>query len=1109
MLAQFIAQPHTHPLTPKTIMVQSPGMGTWLKIALAERNGVAAGLNFPLPSSFIWNLFHLVLPEVPKENNFTKDAMTWKLLHILPQKLQIPAYKPLKDYLEQDTRHTARLYSLCRQIADIYDQYLVFRPEWILAWEQNQALACQSTQEAMDAQPWQADLWRALVQFNEEHLQLNTMHRANLHQTFLQALDAHQDLTQHFGDRIYVLGISSMPLQTLDILFHLSKKIDVCLFHLNPCAHYWGDLIDTQHRARALKLFGTHKSLPEDWQEQLQVGNPLLAHNGKLGREFMDLLLELPTDQVQMSIDAFEAHEQEDLSILQRIQNDMLHLEIREQQHINAVQLFESNVGKTTISPDDISLSIFSCHSPMRELEILQDQLLQRLAADPQLRLQDIVVMMPQVADYAPYIDAVFGQQKDQLRLRYAISDRGALAENPVLQSFLDLLHIHETRFGLSEMMSLLETPAIYRKFNLDEQDLHLIKDWLQQAGVRWGRHAAHREEHQVPAFHQHSWAFGLKRLLLGYAMPDHAPLYDAHLPLAGIEGQATQALGGLFDFIEQLDALKSNLSQTAHSSKRISQLRYILQCFYKPKEEEQDALLAIEETINQLEQQWQQAQFYSTQDIHLVQHFFKEKLQESKVGQRFLAGAINFCTLMPMRAIPFKVVCLLGMNAKDYPRQQQHMGLDLIKHTPTRKGDRSRRHEDRYLFLEALLSAREQLYISFIGHDIRDNTERLPSLLVSELIDYCKQTLITPDLAGQIGDTLEQTSELAQKAMQQVEQRLITQTPLQPFDDRHYQPHHPLQSFSQHWLPLAQAIPLALTPTDNFKIEQEKQLELKTLLRFYRDPCKYFFQRVLKINWDQQEQPYQDDEPFALNALERYQIKKELIEDQAHHDDSSSITQARHSAQGHLPHQPFAQLVMQKLTQDIQPIATQLKTWLQKSTTKHNIQLDLESVQLVGVVEAIEQTSICLAYHPTEVKAYKLNQIAIEHLAMQAQGQAFSFYLADSIHLYHFAPLAMQEAKEQLNRVVDFFYEGQKHPLPFHDCIWDYVYTSGDEQQKHHAAEKSFMSRDATQNLYQNRLFQFPQDLEQPRLQALIQQVLTPLQHLYTYEKLSEGSIQ
>ena len=559
MVAQLLSN-NTSPFHEHQVMVQSPGMGTWLKIQLAEQHGISAGIEYPLPSSFIWKLFHWVLPHAPEENNFTKEAMTWKLVQILPNLLQQPLYQSLQDYLNQGKPYDLRLYQLCRKIADVYDHYLMFRPEWILEWEAGATNADPHIAKAMAAQAWQAELWRELVAYNQNKLKLNAYHRANLHQEFIAGLKKQQNLQTWLGDKIYIFGISSMSVQTLEIIHELSKHLEVFVCYMNPCQHYWGDLIDPKHRAKALKLFDSEKGLPEDWQEQLIVGNTLLAHNGKLGREFVDLLLQLPTEDLNMNIEAFAPNanlDHQPLSLLHQIQNDILELEMRGTQNPNDALLYHSNEGKTTLNPDDKSLSFWSCHSLMREVEVLHDQLMQTLAENPHIKLKDIVVMMPNVAEYAPYIDAVFGKKQAQHKLRYAISDRGALEENPTLQSFMDLLKVHELRLGYSEVMRFLEVPAIQNKFQLNDTDLSTVRLWLQAAGVRWGRDQNHRAEHNMPAFHQHSWAFGIRRILLGFAMPNDADLFMDHLPLEGVEGQSTQCLGGLLNFLEALDRFK------------------------------------------------------------------------------------------------------------------------------------------------------------------------------------------------------------------------------------------------------------------------------------------------------------------------------------------------------------------------------------------------------------------------------------------------------------------------------------------------------------------------------------------------------------------------
>ncbi|PKI07935.1 exodeoxyribonuclease V subunit gamma, partial [Shewanella sp. 11B5] len=267
-------------LASEHVLVQSPGMSTWLRLEIAKHNGIAAALSFPLPSSFTWQLCHDLLPDVPKDNAFTKAAMTWKLMDLLPSLLDNPDFSPLKQYLspQVDTTtdiadtdiidtdvdantdtdiHTAnshailqlnqshdaiKLFQLCGRIADIFDQYLVYRPEWILAWEQNQPLSSIDNRLALDEnQQWQPILWRALIDYNQHHLHASHYHRANLHADLITTLANPDTDLSMLPARLYVFGISSMPPQTLDVLYHLASRIDVIMLSLSPCQHYWGD----------------------------------------------------------------------------------------------------------------------------------------------------------------------------------------------------------------------------------------------------------------------------------------------------------------------------------------------------------------------------------------------------------------------------------------------------------------------------------------------------------------------------------------------------------------------------------------------------------------------------------------------------------------------------------------------------------------------------------------------------------------------------------------------------------------------------------------------------------------------------------------------------
>ncbi|WP_298773508.1 exodeoxyribonuclease V subunit gamma [uncultured Shewanella sp.] len=999
-------------LQPEHILVQSPGMSTWLRLEIAKHNNIAAVLEFPLPSSFIWQLCHTLLKDVPKENAFTKAAMTWKLMDLLPRLLERETFKPLKDYLlgaqTSSTKHSLhehslhehsqegftdaqnplklsqnplKLYQLCSRIADIFDQYLVYRPDWIAAWENNEAPLSLSEEQA-----WQPELWRALIDFNANELQQSQYHRANLHHALFTALDDPNTDLSGLPQRLFVFGISSMAPQTLEVIYYLAKRIDVVMLSLSPCQHYWGDIIDPKLRARMALEYAGKKQLDALWEDKLEVGNPILANNGKMGRELLDLILSLPESHTQFNFDCFidpltlntSNSGNNPQSLLAGVQSDILNLETRGQSLGPDASLYLSLEGRRPLDQNDTSITLRSCHSPLREIETLHDHLLEMLSNNPALSPKDIVIMMPDVAAYAPYIDAVFAAKQGTHYLPYAIADRGAAQESPLINSFLHLLNINQSRFALTDILGILEVPAVLRRFGLDNDDLSLIRQWLEQANIRWGRDEKSRMKQDLPPFNQNSWAFGIKRLLLGYAFSDASPLYHDTLAVEGIEGQSAQALGQLLNFIETIDNHQVLLATPLPITQRQAQLDEMLTDFYDVDDDEREQLQTVRDALCKLSTELNEAKHQQAIAIEVLHTWFKQTLSESRVGQRYLAGSVNFCTLMPMRSIPFKLVCLLGMNDGIYPRVQYPVGFDLVAHFGPRKGDRSRRLDDRYLFLEALLSAREQLYISYIGHSERDNSERIPSMLITELVEYCQLCYLPDRFQHQEANCVSPTD--IQLIEQAIAQQLLQKMPLQPFDNKLYQDQSSdseqniQQSYAAQWCPVQAQQPndndedkhslthsakfteqhssqyqsfigkntpanqdstemlsaalsdslLKQSQTNINGIESENHtLDLSAFIRFYRNPAQYFFKRRLKVDLNLDIQIDHNDEPFSLNNLERHKLQTTILDDTLDKNLSQPDPQfyQKLQASGDLPLSPFDTLLLNEYQKDLLPL--------------------------------------------------------------------------------------------------------------------------------------------------------------------------------------------
>ncbi|EIG3853094.1 exodeoxyribonuclease V subunit gamma [Escherichia coli] len=1007
------------PFEPEMILVQSTGMAQWLQMTLSQKFGIAANIDFPLPASFIWDMFVRVLPEIPKESAFNKQSMSWKLMTLLPQLLEREDFTLLRHYLTDDS-DKRKLFQLSSKAADLFDQYLVYRPEWLAQWETGHLV-----EGLGEAQAWQAPLWKALVEYTHE-LGQPRWHRANLYQRFIETLESATTCPPGLPSRVFICGISALPPVYLQALQALGKHIEIHLLFTNPCRYYWGDIKDPAYLAKLLTRQRRHsfedRELPlfRDSENAGQlfnsdgeqdVGNPLLASWGKLGRDYIYLLSDLESSQ---ELDAFVDVTPDNL--LHNIQSDILELENRAVAGVN-IEEFSRSDNKRPLDPLDSSITFHVCHSPQREVEVLHDRLLAMLEEDPTLTPRDIIVMVADIDSYSPFIQAVFGSAPADRYLPYAISDRRARQSHPVLEAFISLLSLPDSRFVSEDVLALLDVPVLAARFDITEEGLRYLRQWVNESGIRWGIDDDNVRELELPATGQHTWRFGLTRMLLGYAMESAQGEWQSVLPYDESSGLIAELVGHLASLLMQLNIWRRGLAQERPLEEWLPVCRDMLNAFFLPDAETEAAMTLIE-------QQWQAiiaeglgAQYGDAVPLSLLRDELAQRLDQERISQRFLAGPVNICTLMPMRSIPFKVVCLLGMNDGVYPRQLAPLGFDLMSQKPKR-GDRSRRDDDRYLFLEALISAQQKLYISYIGRSIQDNSERFPSVLVQELIDYIGQSHYLP------GDEALNCDESEAR----VKAHLTCLHTRMPFDPQNYQPGE-RQSYAREWLPAAsqtgkahsefvQPLPFTLPET----------VPLETLQRFWAHPVRAFFQMRLQVNFRTEDSEIPDTEPFILEGLSRYQINQQLLNALVEQDDAERLFR-RFRAAGDLPYGAFGEIFWETQCQEMQQLADRVIACRQPGQSME-IDLACNGVQITGWLPQVQPDGL-LRWRPSLLSVAQGMQLWLEHLvycASGGNGESRLFLRKDGE--WRFPPLAAEQALHYLSQLIEGYREGMSAPL-------------------------------------------------------------------------------
>ena len=1063
--------PLQSPFDKEVVLVQSPGMSQWLKIGLSENLGVAAQVDFPLPSSFIWQLYQQLLPNVPKESAFNKPNLAWKLFAILPTCIDEPLYLPLKTYLEGDI-DGQKTFALCEKIADVYDQYLMYRPHWIATWDSGV-----DTLDDVDISiaPWQPDLWRRLVKLSKT-LGQSQFHRANMQGQLLSALESMD--SSLLPKRISLFGISAIASSQLDVFEALSKKTEVFLFFFNPSEHYWGDIIDEKTAAKINAKYAKmplveaqQKKQTNPDEEYYFIGNPLLSSWGKLGRDYFEQLVQLDARWIDGFIDAF------DDSLLGQVQSEIYQLAFKGESLTDNKEWFINDEGKLPISAHDTSITLSDCHTPLREVERLHDYLLNLFNQNPTLTPKDIIVMMPDVGTYSPYIEAVFGGAQGSRFIPYALADLAIEQEKPVLSSFASLANLPFSRFGVSDILDLLQVTQIAEKFGLEAHEYEQIHYWLERVGVKWGINAEHKQSFDFPAIDLNTWQHGLNRLLLGIAMRDEQCPFNGIYSADEVEGMALDTLNKLVHFIDVLQDFKAKLTPDDTLSNKAHILSELLNAIYESESDDSWDLLVLQKVLEDIAKHHDNGDYSKAVSQRIVSYLIKQGIQEKGVGQRFLVGQVNFCTLMPMRAVPFKVVCMLGLNDADYPRTVQPIGFDLVPYSKKQKGDRSRKLDDRYLFLEALLSARDNLYMSYIGRSCFDNQPRMPSTLVSELLEYIGRSF-----------------KLSEPSDKPLPECLITQQHLQPFNSLYYSAPSDEQagvnnhSYNPIWLPSEAIEPKAITALD---VTPPELLDLDVFIRSVCHAQESFYQQSLGLRLPQFNDIAKDEEPFSLDALRRYFYLDEILE--ANINDTPLSTE-QILQRGELPQAHVGSLIYESMQHRVDALAVQVKQQIKAGKSEPiEVLLSLENTTIEGWLNHVYMQKQVF-YRSASIKAKDLIKGFIYHLAAQSMQQEVETLLLGLDKQISFAPMSKANADLLLADWFELYKALRNAPVAFFPVSgYEYVKSGGDMAKANSKFSPQYIGRGEGENPYIRLTVQSLNDCQEEFIQWS-EKLLAPL---------------
>ncbi len=999
-------------LAPDTVLIPQVAMRRWLQATLAAEHGIAANLEFLTPGEFVQRALDANVPGAA--DDLGADALRWQLYAALTDAavLRDPALQPLRRYLDGD--NALKPWSLAGELASVFEKYQAWRRDWLLGWEAGRA-----------PRDPQAALWRRIAG--------GRAHRARRIDDYLarfaqEAGGGDAPLPLGLPPRVFAFATLNVSPDVLRVIATQARAGVLHFYMPTPARSYWGDLQTLGERMRAQENDPFASGEPE---------NPLLQAWGAAGRDFIAVLGGYEVVHLSGEIAAYDDPEQRsddapaNDSLLQRLQRDLLHRRAP-----------PSAPWRGSVDLRDPSLQAHACHTRLREVQVLHDQLrglLEDGRFDPPLQPREIAVLAPDIDPYAPHIEAVFGGLAGSPDfIPYALADTSPLASEPLAEVFLRLLALPVSRFGLNEILDLLACAPIAAGAGLDAPAWERLHGWLSAAGARWGIDAGHRQRHQAPHDDAYTWAFALDRLLLGHASGDEGDIAGV-APWPELEGSALAALDALIRLLRILARQERVLGAAMTPAQWRERLLDLLDAILPQPPQapaDQRALERLRNSIDGFADAARRAGFDNPVPPEVLRAHFAAELGEADTRAPLLTGGVSFGRMVPMRLLPFRVLCVLGMNDGDYPRRDPAAGLNqLTAELGTgrrRHGDRSLREDDRYLFLQLFTAASEVFYLSYLGADPRDGSAREPSVLVSELVDVAARYHADPASAGR---------------------QLVVHHPLQPFaaaafgaggeaaaeaDPRRY-------SYRGEWRPAADSAQSPRGAPARWLVDplpagdEAQSLPLSELRNFLRDPADAFLRHRLAIRLPEAGEADDDDrDPLAApgSGLRRWQLQQAVFAACVQGATEDAQLHGRLRARALLPSGPLGERQLKVLRAQVQPYAEAFARWRGANEEESEaFELDLDGVRLHGRIEQVYANDLPRFRFD---KLHGPSQIAhgLDWLVMSALGRKsrlLQFHeTGDGPGPVPRDPVAPGAARDALRALMRLRRQGLREPLPF-----------------------------------------------------------------------------
>ncbi|WP_277453472.1 exodeoxyribonuclease V subunit gamma [Janibacter sp. DB-40] len=1045
-LGELLASPLPDPFAEEVVVVPEQGIERWLAQRLSHRlgtgegggDGVCAGVRFLRPRSLV-----TMLTGRDEDDPWLPQHLVWPLLEVIDAAIGEPWCAALSRHLGHGCEdedlfevRAGRRYSVALRLARLFHRYGQSRPTMLTDWGEGRDTAGVAGPLDEDL-TWQPELWRRLVE-RVDAPPPDVRHRETVAALRGLGSTSRSGPALDLPERLSLFGHTRLAVTEVELLEALGLSRDVHLWLPQPSPSLWDRLTDSGASGIVPRSHDATSDL---------VHHPLLASLGRDSRELVRVLgssfdvtglrgssLELVAPQPPVVEVGGRQRPTLDTTppttVLGWLQSDL-----REDHVPDATEQAARSV------PDaDRSIQVHACHGPARQVEVLREVLVGLLEDDPTLEPRDVLIMCPDVETYAPLIGAAFGlgdhgtdaegvDTHPAHRLRVRLADRSLRVTNPLLDVADRVVALAGGRLTASEVLDLAATEPVRRRFAIGDEDLETLTTWVGDSGIRWGYDQEHRAPFRMEVEHQGTWRFGLDRLLLGVAVSADGPLQVGDvMPLDDVGSGSVDLVGRVTEMLERIGSGLDTLEGARTAGEWMSGLTETVLSLT-------DVPLRDRWQVGDLQRTLARAARHAddgsgaTLRLADVRVLLADQLAGRPSRASFRTGGLTVCTMTPMRSVPHRVVCLLGMDDDSFPRQQSLDGDDVLARVPL-TGERDARSEDRQLLLDAVLAARERLVIAYTGADEHSGQPCPPAVPLGELIDAARETTSAP---------LE-----------------VVEHPLQPFDARNLEPGalggsrspgstgspEPF-TFDRSALAAARASHGERTPpgrllTAPLPATAIEDVALADLIRFFENPARGFLRGRLQVGVSHEAEEVSDRLPIDLDGLQKWAIGERTLRARLAGEDAHDIYRAE-LLRGELPPAGLGEIALEEIGRQVEQLMAQVAQGPADPVRTVDIEVPLPGGRrLTGAVDGVH------GMHHVDVTYSRLGpkqEIGswIRLLALTAAGQEDEPWMASalgkgskgSVARTTRGPLPLAAARSHLTALVDLYALGQTTALP------------------------------------------------------------------------------